>query len=29
MHNYECTTKGTQTQEKTKYITMRDTKEKS
>jgi len=28
MHIYECTNTGTQTQEKTKYITIRDTKEK-
>jgi len=27
MHIYECTNKGTQTQEKTKHITIRDTKE--
>ena len=29
MHIFECTNKGTHTQEKTKHITIRDTKEKS
>ena len=29
MHIYECTNNGAHTQEKTKHITIRDTKEKS